>query len=281
MPNGRWSIVIATVSLLAGAGCGSDADAPAPVVRLCDGSANLTLRIFFSGGGQEVPGSEVRRENGYPSFAVDGQCQYFMSGDWLEQRQGRDLGWRQGLVDDELRRTLEAKAGAEDLKGTYDDCGSGSPIPDAPAAIVANARSSMTCSGDGSAGVGAVFAVIRQHARQLWTDGQPLDGDLRITVRELSGSNSPPYRWPSGLALGDYFEPDWAKLLPGTSKLVTAADAVPFRALREQYLHDTEPGILYTTEGIPVTDGEMSATMFMRDALPYEDERGLLPLPGQ
>ena len=34
-------------------------------------------------------------------------------------------------------------------------------------------------------------------------------------------------------------------------------------------------------EGIPVTDGATSATLFMRDALPYEDEHGLWRLPGE
>jgi hypothetical protein len=65
----------------------------------------------------------------------------------------------------------------------------------------------------------------------------------------------------------------------GRSKKVVAADAAPLRAIREEYLSDTRPGDLYAADGIPITDGVISATMFLRDALPYEDERGILPLP--
>jgi hypothetical protein len=276
------AVVIATLSLLAGAGCSSAADAPAGAVPLCDGSAKLTLRIFYAGqSGREEFGSAVRIENGLPSFSVDGQCQYFMSGGWVEDKQARDYGWRQGSVSDDLRRSLEAKAGAEDLPTAY-DC-NGPSVPDASPAIIANARSTVICPGDGGQAVGEIMTTIRQRARELWGTGRPLDGDLRITVREPSGLEPPRrYRWPTGLALQDYFESDSSALAfdpIGRSRKVAAADAAPLRAIREEYLSDTRPGVLYTADGIPITDGEISATMFMRDALPYEDERGILPLP--
>ena len=279
---GGSSVVIATVSLLAVASCSSDADAPAAMVPLCDGSSAMTLRIFYAGqSGREVLGSAVRIENGFPSFVVDGKCNYFMAGGWLEDQQARDYGWRQGTLSDDLRRTLEAKAGAEDLPSAYACSGSGAL--DAPPAIVANARSSVICSSDANESVREIMSVIRQGARELWAAGQPLAGDLRVTIREASGAEPPQrYPWPSGLALSDYFEPDSSSLYfepEGRSKRVAAADAVPLHALREQYLRDTRPGVLYIGEGIPITHGETSATMFMRDAVPYEDERGLLPLP--
>jgi hypothetical protein len=277
------SLIVAALSLRAGIGCGSDGDAPAATAPLCDGSAHLTLRIFFAGQpARDVFGSAVRIENGFPSFAVNGQCQYFMSGGWMEDKQARDYGWRQGIVSDELRGALEAKAGAEDLTTAY-DC-NGPLAADASPAIVANARSTVICP-DGSQAMRETMAAIRQPARELWAEGHPLDGDLRITVREASGLEPPRrYRWPSGLALRDYFEPDSSTLVfepVGRSKKVAAVDAAPLRAIREEYLSDTRAGVLYTGEGIPITDGEMSATLFMRDALPYEDERGILPLPGE
>lgn len=273
--------VVATVFLLAATSCSSDADAPAATVPLCDGSSSLTLRIFYVGqSGREVWGSAVRIENGFPSFAVDGQCNYFMAGGWLEDKQARDHGWRRGLVSDDLRRALEARAGAEDLASAYACSGSGGA--DAPPVIVANARSSVICFSDVDESVGEALTVIRQRAGELWAAAQPLDGDLRVTVRQASGLEPPRrYPWPGGLALGD-FELDSGSLYlepEGRSKSVSAADAPPLRAIREQYLIDTRPGVLYDAEGIPIIDGETPATMFMRDALPYEDERGLLPLP--
>jgi hypothetical protein len=277
--------LVVVTSLFAVAACSSDADAPTiAAVPLCDGSTNLTLRIFYGGqSGREVLGSAVRVENGFPSFAVNGQCQYFMSGGWFEDRQARDFGWRQGIVSDDLRRALEAKAGAEDLRSTY-DCGRGVPIADAPPSIIANARSSLICTGGASEPVLEVFALIRQRAQELWTDARALDGALRITARQASGAEPPKwYQWPTGLALRDYFETNSTVLYDepeGQSKPVAATAAAPLRTLREQYLRDTRPGYLYTGEGIPITDGQTIATMFMRDALPHEDERGLLPLPG-
>lgn len=275
------AVVIFTISLLAGAGCSSDADAPAATVPLCDGSEQLTLRIFVAGqSAREVVGSAVRTENGFPSFAVDGQCQYFMSGGWVEDEQARDYGWRQGIVSDDLRSMLEAKAGAEDLPTAY-DC-NGPLATDASQGIVANARSTVVCA-DGGEAMGEMLTALRQRARELWAEGQPGDGDLRVTVWAASDSEPPrQYRWPNGLALRDYLEPDPNALVlepEGRSKRVAAADAAPLRAIREQYLSDTRPGILYTGNGIPITDGKLSAAMFMRDALPYEDERGILPLP--
>lgn len=274
-----WVVAMATVLSLAGGGCGSD-DEPPATVPLCDESDELTLRIFVGAGGMDYHGSEVRRENGAPSFAVDGQCRYFVSGGWNNQRQGSDLGWRQGTVDDELRRTLESEAGAEDLASVY-ECFPGGPV-DAGSMVVANARSSLTCGGAGE-DLLAVFARMGRRARDLWEQGQPLDGDLRITLVEAYGGEPPRrYSWPSELAFEQYWEP--AQRLSGQeprSQRVAAADAGPLRALREQFLRDTQPGVLYTASGIPIVAGNQQATSFMRDALVYEDERGLLPLAGQ
>lgn len=277
--------ILISLGCVALAGCSSEADggAAAPAVPLCDGSSTLTLRIFYQGGGLDYPGSEVRVENGHPSLAVDGQCRYFMSGGWTEDRQSRDLGWRQGLLPDELRRALEQRAGSEDLQRTY-GYSSGPPALDAPSAVIANARSAFI-GGDGRQPVLDFFAFIRQNAPVLWATGQALDGDLHILLREPSGGEPPRrYELPSGFELRDDIEPaSPVEALSGEGwrGRVPRAEAAAWRTIREQYLRDTAPaGAGYTSAGIPVTDGELSATLFMRDALPYEDEQGLLPLPG-
>jgi hypothetical protein len=277
------SIAMATVAALAGVGCGSDAE-PLPTVPLCDGSNELTLRIFHGPGGMDFYGSEVRRESGVPSFAVDGQCQYFVSGGWNNQRQGVDLGWRQGTLDGELLRTLEREAGAEDLASVY-ACSGGGAL-DAGDMVVANSRSTLRCNG-GNESLLELFERIRLRARELWEQGQALDGDLHITLVEAYGGEPPQwYSWPSELAFDEYWRPAQtpsAQLEP-RSQRVPAADAASLRALRERYLRDTretQPGTLYAGGGLPIADGETLAVMYMRDALPYEDERGRLPLPAE
>jgi hypothetical protein len=149
--------------------------------------------------------------------------------------------------------------------------------------IIANARSSIICVGGLSQQVRDVFAFVGERAPVLWSDAQPLEGDVRITVLPAYGGEPPRwYPWPMGLVFEDYFEPDAQMIADdpeGQSRRVAAMDAAPLRRLREQYLRDTRPGVLYTGGGIPITDGQTLATMFMRDALPYEDERGLWPLP--
>jgi len=227
-------------------------------------------------------GSEVRRENGVPSFAVDGQCQYFVSGGWNNQRQGSDQGWRQGTVDDELRRILESEVGAEDLTSVYECFPFGAF--DAGTMVVANARSSLVCGGAGE-DLLAVFDRMRLRGRELWEQGQPLDGDLHITLVQVSGEPPRWYPWPSELAFDEYFGPAQqpSEQQPPRSQRVASADAAPLRALREQYLRDTrdtQPGLLYAGGGLPVAAGDTLVTIYMRDAVPYEDEAGLLPLPG-
>jgi hypothetical protein len=229
-------------------------------VPLCDGSTNLTLRIFHGGqSSRGYLGSGVRVENGHPSFAVDGQCRYFMSGGWVADQQSEDLGWREGVVSDDLRRALEAKTGAEDLREAL-DCGSGVAIYDVTPLIIANARSSLICVGGSSQPVRDVFAFVRERAQALWPDAQPLEGDVRITVLPAYGGEPPRwYPWSMGLAFEDYFEPS-AQIIAdnptGQGRRVAAMDAAPLRMLREQYLRDTRPGVLYLGAGIPITDGQ-------------------------
>lgn len=263
------------VLVLVGVGCGSEAAVP-----LCDGSQGLTLRVFVSGNpGQEVLGSAVRVENGYPSFAVDGQCRYFISGGWGVNAQGRDEGWRQGMVDAALRGKLERMAGMEDLR-TLNDCGSSELIDSGPL-VIANTRSSLRCTGSQGRRVTAVFDAVDP---ALWAQGAPLDQALHITAWEGLGGRAleARYAWPNELALQDYFEADTNVFFEepvGNSRLVPATDAGPLRSLRERYLSDTRG--MPSLDGIPVRDGDLSAAVFVRDALPYEDERGLWPLPGE
>jgi hypothetical protein len=133
-----------------------------------------------------------------------------------------------------------------------------------------------------------IVDAVKARAHDLWTRGEPLDQELHIVAITASEPTDPPtpYPWPSELELSDYFVSDQTVFLKkpvGNSTLVQAADAGSLRALRERYLGDlrARPNqSSYRDEGIPVTDGNTKASVFMRDALPYEDDNGLWPMPG-
>jgi hypothetical protein len=273
-------------AVLAIAGCGSEAPA-APEVPLCDGTDALTLNVFAQGQpGRGVVGNGVRVENGFPSFAVDGQCRYFMSGGWSgagSERQASDEGWRRGMVDSELRRTLEGLAGAADLE-SEDPCRPLVGAFDVPPVVLANTRSAVICAGPGRGSM--VFQAIQERAPALWMRGQPMDQDLHVVAVEglTPDGEQPLYDWPSALALRDYLQDQTALYVEpvGTSRRVAAADAGPLREIRERFLRDQQRISVGTVGGIQMTDGEISAAVFLRDALPYEDERGLWPpLPAE
>jgi hypothetical protein len=262
-----------------GLACGSETD-DAPEVPLCDGSAGLTLRVFYEGGGQPL-GSAVRLENGAPSFAVDGRCGYFISGGWAgSEASTEDYGWRSGRLDPDLRRMLERTTGKLDLESLA--CGAFDRAADASSLVIANTRSAVSCATQSAPAVSALLVLLRESSGRLWQEGQPLAQDLHVSVWEGGDREEiQPYSWPSALPLRDYFEPPLSFSVGG-SKRVLASNAPPLRDLRERFLTDRRlVPTLDNGEGILVTDGEVTARLFMRDALPYEDDRGLWPLPGE
>ena len=278
--NGAASAALSLGAMaIAVGGCGA---AEAPRVPLCDGSEGLTLRVFVAGPpGREGRGGAVRIENGFPSFAVDGQCRYYIGGGWgaTLQDQGRDQGWREGVLDAELRESLEQTAGYEDLQ-EINDCGA-NDVDDTSHLIVANSRSSLRCSGEQGKRVTAIFQLVEGHARKLRETGHPREGAMHVVAgsSEYFPGPYPVYPWPTGLILRDYFndEATNSDFAIGYSKLASGTDASQLRSAREAYLIDTAPGtsVAYYGSGIPMTDGELDAQVFLRDALPYENARGL------
>jgi hypothetical protein len=80
--------------------------------------------------GRELPGLAVRVENGYGSIAIDGQCNYWIGGGWLEDQFARDEPWREGVLDKSTRDALDAVLSVADLTPLA-DC-SGPLISDDP-----------------------------------------------------------------------------------------------------------------------------------------------------
>jgi hypothetical protein len=295
----KWAAVSVAAALSASAGCGSSPQGPHPPMgvdasqpagvdasqpALCDGSSQLVLRIFYEGQlARERLGSAVRVENGYPSFALDGHCQYYVSGGWTDsERHGRDLAWHHGFLPDDVRNTLERDAALGDLPSFYDCASSGGGF-DIPTPVIENARSSVACVGGAGMKLLDFLGRMREIAAALWSAGQPMGEAMRVNVVPIGSTNPDRYVWPGTLNLLEYFEQDigYAEESAGKSKLVPAADAGPLRALREQYLRDQAGDPTSEAAGILVSDGMTEGTLYMRDALTYEDDRGLLRHPGE
>lgn len=113
-----------------------------------------------------------------------------------------------------------------------------------------------------------------------------MDGGLHVSaVGALNEADRLPmlYEWPLAAPLSQFLlEPgkDGSNLaMPGMSKFVVDPESTRLlRALRERYLadRDAQPGRYTNWDGLKATDGVDAAFVYMRDATPYEDARGLL-----
>ena len=258
---------------------GSPAEVAAAPEALCDGSSRLRVRIALEGGGPDVDGSYVRINHGFQALVIDGHCSYWMNAGWeLNRPLSRDRGWRTGTLDPASATALQGALPLADLTKLA-DCSS-SQVLDAPARTVRTASTKAECGGSGSR-FDAAWAVVTATAEQLWPRSTPMDGAIRVAARDVGvvpGSHAP-YPWPLGK-----LQPFLLSLAPGgvsdANTLVTdVASARQLRALREQYLSERSMagGGFSNWDGPLVTDGTTTAFVFMRDALPYEDEGGRFP----
>jgi hypothetical protein len=250
---------------------------------LCDGSQALKLRIFLAASGSELRGSFVRIEHGYSSFGLDGECTYYMSAGWTNGHLDRDRGWRHGTLPQDALVELSTALNPSRLQDLQVDCPDGSGFADATPWIVASSESRSGCIVPGKK-LSAVLDTIRSRTSILWSNGREMDGPIRLSAAGLGGDASTVYPWPLAAPLADFMiredvpEAEYQGYSVGISKLVTdATDAARLRVLRDQYIADrtAAPGLF--TDGLEASDGTSLAFVYMRDALPYEDEHGLWP----
>lgn len=285
----KWSVGVAAVAFTCIA-CGGANHSAAPAeggdaeaAPICDGSASLRLRIFIEPqNARELRGGIVRVENGYPSLMIDGSCGYWISGGWIEEPLSRDLGWRRGHLDAELESELRKVVPIGNL-ATLEDC-KFSTAADVPTRSLRAATSRARCI-EGGSRFEAAWSWVMLHAPDLWRQGVPLDEGIRVeAVSPNGGDHSESYVWPPGMPLAALILSDVESgadpaLASGVSALVTdLVRARALRALRAQYIADrtASPGLFF--DGQKMTDeDDTSATVFMRDQLPYEDNAGLLP----
>jgi hypothetical protein len=257
-----------------------------PTHSLCDGNAVMRLRVFVEAQpGREMRGSKVRVENGIKSFALDGMCSYWISGGWnsLDGSLSRDRGWRTGTLTVEFKNALDRVFGFDDL-GPLADCVPEAGLFDASVRTVRSERSAARCGTKGTL-FDAAWMAIEARGAELWASAKPMNGGIRLVAVEAPIDGPPlaiPYSWPSSQPMDTFMIDGQAASdnLSGMSKLVSEPEeARIFRALRDQYLSDRDatPGVYGNWDGLKVNDGQRAAWLYMRDALPYEDEQGLLP----
>jgi hypothetical protein len=278
--------VVALAAGCAGSGGGTfrDAEKPGgdsataePPAGLCDGSARMRLRFAtLARNERELPGSIVRVENGFPSLLLDASCNYYMSGGWAEPGDalGRDRGVRRGKLDG---ADLEA-LGRELPLGRLDrlsDCSDAAEMIDGSPRTIADGSGTASCAGRG-ASFDAAWNWIASRAAKLWAASAPMSGDVWLSaVVVKDGDDSPAFEWPLAEPLRSFIIPENALFESGVSRRVSGPEAQALRRLREDYLSARTKAPAGFYDGQKMSNGGLSAVVYLRDALPYEDERGL------
>ncbi len=265
--------------------CGNAQAPVANVASICDGNSGIRLRFFTrTDNTVELRGAAVRVENGYPSFVLDGNCSYWM-GSWDgSDLLARDRGWRTGQFKPELERTLRGVINLDALSSLA-DCTPPASAFDLPTRSISSATSRADCIGSGPS-FDRAWQVILSNAQTLWSEGTPLTGNIHASavVAGAMAPGSTEYDWPledkplSSFVLPDTEEsPTSPVFRDGVSTLFQNSDADVLRNLREKYLEERAeaPGLFL--DGLLSNDGKTKAFVYMRDAMPYEDEMGLLP----
>jgi len=251
-------------------------------VALCDGTDRMRLWVLVEPtGDREVRGSIVRVENGLPLLMVDGTCKFWIGAGWSEDALSRDRALRTGKLSAADSKALEAALPLDDLM-PLGDCKAVAGHFDASILAIRAERSSARCATSGNR-FGAAWAAVQTIARTLWNQSVPLDGPIHVSAVEAPFDNTgsaKPYDWPITTPMASFLIPDGrGQFASGASRLVMEPDAAKkLRAMRDQYLADrgTKPGLYVNWDGMKVSEEGKIALVFMRDALPYEDARGLL-----
>jgi hypothetical protein len=262
--------------------CGGDdtfaAEGDEPTTeRICDGSQDLRLAWFLSFGGGVVR-TDFQFEVGFYYLYVRGDCQYWVvpyrDGDpmWIETHTGvLDEAQESGLIE------LLHYGDWDDLLGVWDE----PEVWDAGVMRVhdGHSESGIGCVHECPGAPQAVHDMRNAFKAQLqhwWDVGEPSTGAMRVlAVATPEGENTTdPVPWTVDLDLAPLAVTYEESVCRGMSKLVddpaTAAALREFRAEHAEALQEftdfyveVEPGVVYE--------------LYLRDALPFENEYGLIP----
>jgi hypothetical protein len=255
---------LALVAALAACGGGGE------TVRVCDDSADVRLAVRYRPGFALSPGEHVLYDHGQSWLYVDGRCDFHVKigSRWDDARIGvADDGT---LVDELSLGSLDELAGAY-----LGEVAEGATLE------IAFDGALLTCNGGCTgAEVPEEIAELNAHAAALLRDladrsTMPLLPQ-RVLVIAQPVPPTPSFLWPAALDPASIaVAPADADTAP--SLLVTDDDGDALRDLRREVRDATPPpaGAWVTTD----LANPPSFSVFLRDALPFEDADGQIANP--
>lgn len=272
------SILLAAMLVVSGACASEPSKPPKP---LCD---PLTPTSGLVAVEQRVPvervaqGQAVMFDNGGLYMFVDARCNY-----WVSNPSERWAETRTGVLDAasalELGERLHFGAW-DDLRGVWSDPSGG--IYDAPMLVFDNSKNAVLCVFlCGAPDVPAVVKAMRDEyalvEQELWDRGEPVvSGVHAIAVASEPGPGVPFVDWPLSRPISDFVRAD---AFIGLGEGTLEDDPVSAQALKElraSFLRGDHGA--FGWDMLPVVSDGAYYRLYLRDVLPFEDERGLVPL---
>lgn len=265
------------VPLVVGAiGCQGDQETPKPLCDPMDATAGR-VALENADGGLLPPGLAMLYDNGAAYLFVDGQCHYWAndpSQPWEETRTG--------VLDADTAAQLGASLhfGAwDDLRGTWEN--PGSIVADGPTLIFDNAQHAVVCVSrcEGPTIPTAVTEMsdeLVDDVQGLWDRGAAADSALRVlAVASDPGPGIPYVDWPLARPISDFTSTSPAPFGQGILE-DDPASVQALKDLRRSFLRGDHGAFVWNM--LPVTSGGADYQLYVRDALPFEDAHGLVPL---
>ena len=229
---------------------------------LCDGAQHLRLWVFIQPG-NEVRGSMVRVENGFPFIAIDGTCSYWIGGGWMNDAVSRDRPIRTGKMTEADVASVEQSVPLGDI-ATLGDCPPPPPgLYDYSFRFIRTATTYVSCFTSAPALTAgtrfeAGWMTLERIANTLWGDGTPVNGALHVSAVDAPGDRGHARVHLAHRCTARFSRPR-GRLRDEErrqSPRLGSHAASQLRALRDQYLADrtAQPSLYVSWDGLKVTD---------------------------
>jgi hypothetical protein len=231
--------------------------------------------MLLGGGGPSTAGISMLAENGWQFLLVDGSCHA-----WTLAAHTEPL--RQVTLSREREEALSRALRLSEWN-TFTGLHQGS-CPDAPGVSYRFDQvrlSGGTCglrAGDPLAEVNAAFFA---QLKQLYAEATPSSGNVRYLLirgeENAPGDNRAPILWPLAVnpELVSITRDEAFQFMPGRSQLATGDDASKLRAIRSTHPSTASSPVPASTPIISA-DG-VRFMLYVRDAVPFEAENGIIP----